>query len=386
MRFTLCVICCLSISGICPAAADAGSQAIYLDEMWRLAVSEDADFFVSISSIVVDDSGLAYIMDAKLAEVTVVDADGRLIRSFGETGEGPGDINEGSLLLLTEQQELCVVQKSPAKAQFLTLSGDFKRTVKLEAGGVDLLSVIVTKSTWSGESLVASGAVMSPAGNVTFLSRFDDAGTEIARFFEKRESVLEKPRLEDISINRLRWGAGPSGRVYTSTEYARYEIDVWDPDGRPQATIERKYKRLKRTREEQRGIEKGLGRLAESANRYRPTELNLDDYHRDIEDMYVLYDGTLLVLTSRGARRKEAGSMGVFDVYDEGGPFLSQIEIYGDAHPLHDRYFFARDRLFVVTDAHPPYNDCFQELDRDVDPVTVICYRFDPGKDFPKSQ
>lgn len=53
----------------------------------------DWDAFGEVGGIGFDDAGQLYILDAQAAKVHVVGTDGTLVRSFGERGEGPGELN-----------------------------------------------------------------------------------------------------------------------------------------------------------------------------------------------------------------------------------------------------------------------------------------------------
>ncbi len=66
--------------------------------------------------------------------------------------------------------------------------------------------------------------------------------------------------------------------------------------------------------------------------------------------------------------------MGTFEVYDGGAAPVAAVRLVGQGNPLHDGYFFEGRLLFVVTDALPPYRDCYRTLERDVPYMSIICY------------
>ena len=113
--------------------------------------------------------------------------------------------------------------------------------------------------------------------------------------------------------------------------------------------IERAYPTHERSAEEHErvmGIYKGFTRQIPLPN----IKFELEKTWNPVTQLWAREDGTLWVLTSRGSQGVPDGVMGVFDVFDASGHFIRQVTLKGEGDSQVDGYFFARDRLFVVTD------------------------------------
>ncbi len=108
-------------------------------------------------------------------------------------------------------------------------------------------------------------------------------------------------------------------------------------------------------------------------------EVTVSETDRDIQRIYPGPDGQLWVLTSRGAYDAPAGTIGSFDVFDSTGNHLREVALQAEGDFEEDGFFFAGNRLFVVTDWVAARNAMFGRSDEDEEdeeaiPVSVICY------------
>jgi hypothetical protein len=371
----LLVAVCLVLLAGKPAETgqDSSIRTLEPHELWRLPGYLNGQPIGNSTSIVRDDSGRVFMFDVKKSTILVIrDRDGVLVDSFGQPGEGPGDINRGQVLFWVPPDKIGVVESLPAALNIFSASGEYleKRGVALVEG---LFFLSLSRALSVDRDFIVQGTTMVPnSDQQVFLSRIDQAGMEIVRFFT--QNIVENGRVQmhEMILNRPRWVYSTAGLVYVSTVFNQYQIEIYSDYGEHLGTINQQYKHLKRSKEELNNIREAKKKFGRGGV---DVDLKLSDYHRDIEDIFGLDDGRLLVLTSRGARDPEPKTLGVFDVFEgKGTSPTSRIRLVGEGHPLHDRYIFDGDRLFVITDALPPQHDGYSTLRRDLPYMTVICY------------
>jgi hypothetical protein len=366
--FALCVIG-FSIN---PPPLAAG-KSLRLNELWRIKPDSNNDlWFGRIGGVAVAPGGQIFVIDVQKPLIHVFDPGGHLNRSFGQGGEGPGDLPQRSDIFFSNEK-LAVAGMVPASISYFTGSGDFVNRISIPTPDDAQLNFLFKCRQIDG-GLVVEGEISKPrqpTETVRYLSLLDAKGKELTRFVEMPRTVNGKVQVHEATLNRFdnRWSAG-GDRIYSSTVYSSYRIDVWASDGRQIQVIEKPYEHFERERIEQQALEANLGKNIPNS------ELDLSNYHRDVEAIHLVDTMYLLVLTSRGARTGRADSMGEFDVFSADGLQLGTVTLLGQGDPLHDRYIFSGKRLFVIVESLPHHYDCFQDSGRSIEPMTLICYEF----------
>lgn len=180
----------------------------------------------------------------------------------------------------------------------------------------------------------------------------------------------------------MAWDVLSDGRVAANWEWHDYAIHVWNADGTKDRVIDRAYEPFPRTDQEK---ERAYRRLSPTLRWVQGGEIKVAETERIVESIHARPDGTLWVLTNRGARTAPKGAIATFDVFDERGRFVQQITLVGEGDPRNDGFFFSGDRFYVVTglvDAQDAargggtsggFTD--EEPEEDPEPVAVICYK-----------
>lgn len=359
------------LAGVLPDASPAKDVTLELNELWRVnAALEQSPVFGHVADVVVDDAGRAYVLDTQRRQIEVFGPDGRHLDTIGRPGEGPGDIPKTSGMFLRDGH-LGIVEQFPARIHLLSTDGISEGTVTILPPEDSRLNFLFKAAACDG-GFIVEGEYASPkpiTETFRYVALVQEDGTMVNRFFELPRTVDGKPRVDQLTLNRLddRWGFG-AGKLFAARDYDRYRVGAWKPDGNLSGTIEKSYEPHAWTQQERRNLEMYLrGNVARG-------ELRLPDFHRVIEAIHVVDDRLLLVLTSRGARPEENSTMGRFDVFDMTLRELGTVTLRGEGLPLRDRFVFAGGRLFVVIESLPEHYDCFRELKRSVDPMTIICY------------
>lgn len=365
-----------------PMEKDAKATA---QELWRIGgeTEDENEFFGVITQLLTDANGNIYLLDAQLNQVKVFSASGKFVRSIGREGEGPGEFRAGVGMFFTNDNKIAVMQVAPGRIVLLTPEGEPAGEHPLpvrEDGGM----VILLGGSSRGGNLVFAGASNAFAegrfDQTRYLARLSPDGKETTKYHTETRTIdFSKPVLDDTVWDTFdrRWAVGIDGRVYACTNYADYRIQVWNPDGTTNRVIERQYAHQKRTPEEKKIVEDLMGTFARQIPN---ATVKISDLNKDIETIFVRDDGSIWVLTSEGTRGVAEGTAGVFEVLDPEGRFVRRVAIQAAGNPLTDAYYFAGNRLYVVTDllqaaiSLQSGGQSFKIGDEEPEPMSVVCY------------
>lgn len=110
--------------------------SVDFDEVYRVG-SFDGDLWETFGEIVglaFDGSGNLYVLDRQASQVTVVDADGRFVRTIGQPGEGPGEFRMPMAFTVMRHGQLVVADLGHRSYQLFDAEGTFERMVSMGGG------------------------------------------------------------------------------------------------------------------------------------------------------------------------------------------------------------------------------------------------------------
>jgi hypothetical protein len=115
-----------------PAPAKGVPTKLTLIEDLALGESgETAEMFSEITAFIVDRNENIYIVDRKENQIRVFDRAGKLIRSFGKQGQGPGEFNQPVGIHLTPSNELLIEDGLNRRLAIFTPEGKFLKNISL---------------------------------------------------------------------------------------------------------------------------------------------------------------------------------------------------------------------------------------------------------------
>jgi len=374
---------------------------------WRLG-SEDGDadiFFGLITDARRLPDGRTYVLDAVLSTVYEVAADGEILRTLGQEGDGPGEFRNATSLVLLPDDSIGIVELMPSHLVILGQDGLPQPGVELNdgAGGrsnVQRLERVGDKFVMSMFSMNMSNGGMEIAN---LLGTFDLQGGlhhQLMHTAETQTGMNISIRAGDDYDFTNNWSAGANGQVVVYQRTHDYLLEVFDTDGEPIKRIRRDYKSVRRPAEE---IEEMKEQRRELAARFgTQMDTDIDELARDINDVVVRANGEIWVISSQGQEDCPAGNIGFFDVFDSQGRFVRQTRIEADFDPDADNFIIRGNYLYVFKEAQnaPPRTmtgggggmrivmvsgggsnpDDDEDEDEEARPFEIICYKLPEGR------
>lgn len=374
------------------ATPGEGQRTLTLEEMWRVGGEDDEEnIFGVIIQVLTDAEENVYLLDLQIAEVQVFSPDGEFLKTLSRQGEGPGELQYPVDMFMMPDGILGIIQAFPGKIVRIDLEGNPVDSVTPTFGDATAGGFMrLIDAHWSGDSYVLGGSRISvdqEAGRRTdanFVARCSTDG-ELKETYEERSVVfafndLSYHEEENYFPHLRRWTVDDGGRIYAAAYRNRYAINVYHPDGTLDRVIERVYQPWKRTPTEQSRVENQFA--AQIRNTQVEIETSFEETEPDITSLRIAEDGSLWVLSSRGAREQPEGTMLTYDVFDPEGHFTEQVAVVCPGDGVQDGLIFAgEDRVIQIIG----FQDAIETMQRqgasaadeeeEPAPMEIVCYR-----------
>lgn len=354
-----------------------------LNKQWTAEGDSDDYLFGVLTDVATDNEGNIYLLDAQLNEIMVFSPDGEYLQSIGREGEGPGEFRRPSGLFMTPEGNVAVLQRMPGKIILLTRDGEPAGNHPLpETDGMRMLNDGVLSGDGIVVGLMQFARTDAGMESRSSLVRLNSKGEQVAEYVSRKDARdFSSMEMDEKTFGRavLVWAAASDGRVFTSSDFDAYRIEVWNPDGTLDRIIERKYEPRVRSAKE---IEDNTPRIMIRGRGGRGGEVkvNMSKTSRAIERMYAREDGTLWVLSSHGGYDCGENNIATFDVFDRSGKFMQQITLQGEGAFADDGIHLVKDRVLIVKGLQAAArammggDDEDSSEEEDVEPMSVVCY------------
>ena len=365
-----------------PGTPIEGLATIQLKEQWRRGTDDSEEvIFALLDDIAVDKDGNAYVLDSQLCEVQVFSPDGTYLRTIGRRGEGPGEFSRPRSVFITSDGLIAVAQSMPGKIVLLTPEGDAAGNHPLpESDGM----MVIQGASTAGDQLIVHMRTTTMNDNqfvtdATEIVRLNRDGT-IAATLARSEHVTDFTRLEFNEKTLVPFSAmvgAVDGRAYVCDNFDAYAVRAWGTGGKLPRVIEREFEPRVRSKEER--DRRGPLIRVQSDDGEMKTALTKSKTDRTVLNIFPRENGSIWVLSCRGAYDTADGELCTLDEFDADGHFVRQVRLMGDGNLDTDAIVIKGNRVFVLTDRSSARVAAMgagseSEDDDDVAPMTVICY------------
>ena len=174
-----------------------------------------------------DVSGRTYIVGEPIDNVLVFDPDGRFLRRIGRSGSGPGELKDGSSLVVTGDGEFSVLDRGRS----VILNFDHTGHLRSEVRTVGWIPLGIRTYAWEGSQVVHVADLATP-DRIGFPLHLVNVETgQIDRSFgsmtgeHELGSSLSLSGPPPIAIRKDR-------RIWMAKGFERYEIGLWETNRR----------------------------------------------------------------------------------------------------------------------------------------------------------
>ena len=251
-----------ALTGVAATAQDRPLSADF-EEVYRaggLSAPEWAQF-VDPSRMGFDAAGNLYVLDRRASRVVVIDSGGDLVRTVGREGEGPGEFQTATDIVVWHDGRFAVVDIGHLAYQLFGPDGELERFVRMSAaaGAMGMAAargkvrpdpaggVVIAEGAGLAAALISSyaeefeGEQVNVVGEDGKLERLDLSGDIAdAEFIAQTRQIAP----ESVEVDapyfapRVIWDVLPDGTIgyFDSTAY---EINLVGADGGAKGALER---------------------------------------------------------------------------------------------------------------------------------------------------
>jgi len=197
-----------------------------------------------------DDEGRIYVMDWGDVCIKVFDAGGRLLRTIGRKGQGPGDFDVPAYFDLMPDGRIAVMDGRNQRVTFLDPEGNHAGSFRVEGFhsrmACDSRGRVYFQTQKAGEELEKMGEDYRAVPYSTIIYRAGEEGKvreEIGPFEGEVRAMRRTPDGGIMSMSppfRVLWAVCPGDRVVVGFN-DRFDLTVYGPDLRPELRFLREY-------------------------------------------------------------------------------------------------------------------------------------------------
>ena len=338
----LLVVSLLLMSAACALAEPAtvtlpteppATRTVELEEAWRIGGDDEEEVLLGVVfDAMAGPHGDLFLIDRQLSQVLRYSSEGELLTTLGRQGDGPGELNLPTGMLLLEDGQIGVIQGFPGKIIILnedgTPGGEIHVGGSAEEGGFNFVRELAR----SGDHLVGA------RGRATFdqeTGKSVTTSTLAIMDLEGKDQVVVVEHIQENDMARQvldeaadfseldEWTVGDDGLLYTFPVRDQYTINVRNLKGELVRVMTREFQPRKRTQEDKDELVSGMIIVMNGVR--QEVENKALDHDPAVMGLNVARDGRLYVRNCFDQDTLlKVGVAGRFDVISPDGQFVEQ--------------------------------------------------------------
>lgn len=320
-----------------PTPRAGAPTKLVLEELYTVGGgdSPDASFVLATGLDVLPD-GTLYVIDSKDSRVKVFDAAGKFVRAFGRQGQGPGEVNQPTGILVSPEKEVLVEDLLNRRLAVFGLDGTFLRHVSTaKALGINGIQM-------DGRgTIVARSMGLAEGGKMALeVKTYDAEFNPKVKLASFEMQIAGGAKINPFSAMDLLCVLGRDGLLYLGSARA-YEIRIVSADGRLVKTIARDHDPVPFTQADKDEMMERLSGVPGGAANLKDM-IQFPDAFPPFSYFLLTDEGRLLIKTfEKGPAEKEF----YWDVFDADGRYIARVPLAHDIQLWRDgkAYFFVED-------------------------------------------
>ena len=297
-----------------PKAPKDVPSKLVLKEDFTVGDSENLDEMISeVSFLTVDDHDNLFAVDIKEMNVKVYDSSGEYVRTIGRKGQGPGELNIPTGILITPDNQLLILDIINRRMSYFTLEGEFTKNVSI-ADKTSLANLVMDdKGNMAAMELVLEGKQM-----FWYIRKYDK---DLKPLFDinKVEFIIPVAgkKMNPFDFTQLNVFDSKSNLYFGDGK--DYVIKIFAPEGKHFRTIEKKYDPTKITKED---IQQMLESIPNVTGVNIKDMLEFPKYYPAYESVTLDEDGRLFVRSYKKGKEKDVFFL---DIFSTDGKYFSTL-------------------------------------------------------------
>lgn len=308
-------------------------DVFHLEEDLVIGESEGPEeyMFSEASDMDVDSEENIYVLDSKETHIKVFDEDGTYLKTIGQKGQGPGEMQSARNLSITPNNEIMVNDSSAGALHFFTLDGKYLKSLNLK-GLLWFLKPVAD----SQNHIVANDTVWEQTA-IGYLKIYNPDMTEKKTLFSFK--IAQYPVINPLFAQCF-WQRDKHDNIIWGYNGV-YEIQFLKPDGNLFMKISKEYDPVKITEQEKEEfIKSNYGEEPPSG-----IKLSWDSHHNPFIYLSVDEEGKVFVRTYEKAPNDQF----YYDVFNAQGKYIAKI-------PLEHRpRVWKNSKLYVISEDEQGY-------------------------------
>lgn len=302
------------LNGKKPKPPKATLSKLRIEEELTIGEGDDPEkSFSEVTGFSVDDNGYIYALDIKDRKVKIFDDSGAYVRSIGKKGQGPGELNMPSGILISQQNELIIEDTLNRRLAFFTLEGEFIKNISLadRLGLVNLMQD--SQGYFLGREIGLDGDKMY------FEIKKYDAELKPLFTLDKIEFAVPLPgtKINIMDLMSL-YQFDEEGNIFYGRNQ-EYEIKVFDAEGNHILSIRKDYIPVKITQEDKDEMLDRIPNITPGVNIKEMFEF--PKYYPPYQFFSLDEQGRIFVRTWE---KGEVNGEYIFDIFNPEGIFIAQ--------------------------------------------------------------
>ncbi len=214
---------------------------LYLEEQLTIDTEKENIAETGLTNIIyfdVDSDGNIYFLNDRPQKNYIIkfDRNGNFVTAFGPRGQGPGELREPLFPVITDQDEVLVMDEGKGKLFFFTKDGDYIKNVPQDAATVALFPLA------NGNYLRVSVIFTYP--NDYLLFSLSSSDFKQIKELERLIHPFKVRGKENALTSGFFWGITKTS-VFFGNEQRGYEINVFDLDGNLVRKTKKDYRKVR---------------------------------------------------------------------------------------------------------------------------------------------
>lgn len=316
-------------------------EPIYKREVFNLeeelsigeAEGREEYMFSQIFGIAIDEEERIYVVDYDEANVKIFDATGEHIKTFGEQGQGPGELIKPSTISITYKGEIMLEDSMPTRINFFTLDGEFIKSFPSK----DISYMPRSRMDSNGNIMRQAFFLMdeNPRHEIMKLdSELNHIHTVVSIPFD---FVMGKP-INPFAPS-LWWDITKDDQIIFG--YSKdYELKIANSEGKVFKKITREYDPIEIDEETKKKFEEVYTKTMPQV------KLTFPKYFPPFQHFFLDDEGRIYVRTFE---KQENSELNYYEVFDEEGRYIAKLK------PKAPLYVFKRGKMYTIVEDEEGY-------------------------------